>query len=545
MYAEIFAPDLSSAEPKEFRAKNNSSPGKSQSRFEEFLEKSKLNSQSKKSLQDKYSERFRAAKDDGLAGSEKELNTLKEQLAEELELDNPEQAAELALFMLENELDLQEMLDFLNGTGISEQLLELSAADRAELSELLELGLNTEKKNTAKEADLRFLNSSALSSETLQLEDQNSGSKLAELLESSEEFKLEDFKDILNSAESGDVNSELKNLEAGLKELLADLSSENSSKLEEALTAENKEQNLVSKLLQNIKSSEQAEVGRADIVKEFSDGDLLSELREVLAAKSKKELIQAGRSENNLRSEKTAGESLLDRLFNTVQISSKAGVDLKSEAAALFETENKQGEADIFNGQSNLEYFNLNSESKAGFELAQGGGVNHLQSDLNIEDQILQTFKGEYSAEKNELTVELKPESLGKIDISLSYEGDKLVGKMFVENELIRASLEKSLNNLKTELVKEGINIEQFKIQTAANKPTQLEQQHQFAFDQHQGRFGDTESGQQQNYQQENAFRQRYFNQRNSANNYQSLDSSAGARELNYAWNQNALNLLA
>jgi flagellar hook-length control protein FliK len=329
--------------------------------------------------------------------------------------------------------------------------------------------------------------------------------------------------------------------------MLAQLSDQNSSELQNAKPEEIKMQNLISKLLQNIRSSDQqAEAGPAAIVKEFSDGSLLAQLKELLAANSKKNLVQSGSAEENIKLKADGAVNLVDQIFNTAEISSQKTIgELETAVSALFQSEKESSEADIFNAQSNLEYFNFNSESRASFELVQNNGIDHIQPNLNIEDQIMETFKAEYSAENRELTVELEPASLGKIDISLSYEDDKLTGKMLVQNELIRSSLEKSLNTLKTELVKEGINIEQFKIQTAENRPTQLEQRDQFAFNQDQSRFGDADSGQNQDYQQRNAFNQHNFAEDNSVNNYEKLDSKIRNAELNYGWKENALNLLA
>ncbi|MEC9490004.1 MAG: flagellar hook-length control protein FliK [Halanaerobiales bacterium] len=549
MYAEISAVDVNSADQADFNQKRSSSSRKNKSRFADLLKENGRRVQKEKSLKKKsraeHMNKTSAEKNTGR--SKKELKDLKERLNKELELDDPQRASELALFMLENDLNLEELLNFFPGAGISAESSELSAENKTELTELFNTELTAENGSSNLEAGARPLKSGADSAELLDAEVLNINSELRDLIKNSEKLELNSRKEIFNSAWQKKNGLELQNLESSLREILVQLSDQNYSKLEKVLAEENKEQKLISKLLQNIRNSvQQAEVGPAEIIKEFSDGDILAQLRKILAENGEKDLTQVGTAEDNIRTKADRASALADRLFNTAQSSSqKTAGELNTAASVLFQTEKEQAEVDIFNGQSYLEYFNLNSESRAAFELTQGNGIDHIRPGLSVEEQIMETFKAEYSAENRELAVELKPASLGKIDISLSYEGDRLIGKMLVESELIRSSLEKSLNTLKTELVKEGINIEQFKIQTAENRPTQPEQQDQFAFNQEQSRSGDADSGQNQNYQQKNTFRQHYLNQNNSINSYEELDSSIKSSKLNYGWKQNALNLLA
>lgn len=553
MYAEIFAVDLNSADQTDFDKRRSFYSRKNKSRFADLLEENGRQVKKEKSFKKKkradHMNKTSAEKNTGRNKNEpnnvqtnKELEDLKKRLKKELELDDPQRASELVLFMLENDLNLEEMLNFLNEAEFSAQVSELSAESKAELTNLLNTELNAENGKSNTELDFQTLESRADAAELLK-----NDSELSDLLKNSEESKLDSLREVFDSAGEGKNDLELQKIESKLREMLAQLSDQNSSDLQNAKSEEIKMQNLISKLLQNITSSDQqAEGGPAEIVKEFPDGSLLAQLNELLAENDKKNLFQIGSAEENVKTKVDGAANAVDQLLNTDQISSqKISGDLDAEVSALFKSEKESSEADIFNAESNLEYFNFNSESRASFELAQNDRIDQIQPNLNIEDQIMETFKAEYSAENRELTVELEPASLGKIDISLSYEDDKLIGKMLVQNELIRSSLEKSLNTLKTELVKEGINIEQFKIQTSENRPTQLEQQDQFAFNQDQSRFGDADSGQNQDYQQRNAFRQNNFSKDNSVNNYEKLDSSIKNAEFNYGWKQNALNLLA
>ncbi|MFP4372119.1 MAG: flagellar hook-length control protein FliK [Halanaerobium sp.] len=153
----------------------------------------------------------------------------------------------------------------------------------------------------------------------------------------------------------------------------------------------------------------------------------------------------------------------------------------------------------------NLENFSLNSDNTA-----------NLAENADLRSQVVEQFRGEYSPETKEMQIQLKPESLGKIDISLSFDNDQLTGKMLVESEIVRTQLENSLKGLKSDLLKQGINIEQFKIETAKNAPQQVEKQNEFAFNDQNTGFSDGETGQNQEYEQRRFFEGQYYVQRNN-----------------------------
>jgi len=160
----------------------------------------------------------------------------------------------------------------------------------------------------------------------------------------------------------------------------------------------------------------------------------------------------------------------------------------------------------------NLENFSLNSEN-----------TTNLAENTDLRSQVVEQFRGEYSPETKEIQIQLKPESLGKIDISLSYDNEQLTGKMLVESEIVRAQLENSLKGLKSDLLKQGINIEQFKIETAKNAPQQVEKQNEFAFNDQNSAFSDGETGQNQEYEQRQFFQGQYYVQQNNGSS--NLDS--------------------
>lgn len=164
-----------------------------------------------------------------------------------------------------------------------------------------------------------------------------------------------------------------------------------------------------------------------------------------------------------------------------------------------------------FKSESKENDFNLNNLN------SNSNNLNNLVKESDLKGQIVKQFKGEYSPETKEMQIQLKPESLGKIDLSLSYENEKLVGKMLVESEMVRAQLENSLKSLKTDLIKQGINIEQFKIETAKNSPQQVEKDNDFVFNDQNSAFSDSDTGHNQEYDQRQFFQGQYYISKNNS----------------------------
>ncbi|RCW47689.1 MULTISPECIES: flagellar hook-length control protein FliK [unclassified Halanaerobium] len=183
---------------------------------------------------------------------------------------------------------------------------------------------------------------------------------------------------------------------------------------------------------------------------------------------------------------------------------------------------------------SDKNFLDLNNNLFFSFDLESRGTAPEVDNfplpenniDLNqtentdLKTQIVEKFTGEYSADTKEMQIHLEPRSLGKVNISLGYDNEKLVGKMIVENELVRTQLENSLKQLKIDLVKQGINIEQFKVEIAKNSPQQVERQNEFAFSDQETAFGDGETGQNQEYEQRKFFQGQYYvHRRNDRSN--------------------------
>lgn len=452
---------------------------------------------------------------------------------EETPLNQKEFLAKLKEILRKNNKEVpSELLSLLEGGSLNKQ-------QQAMLESLM---LNL-KNNNLDISELKSLLAKNNNQETIAV-DQNS--ETLNQTESGIEFKVEDLdpakleklesllendKQLLSQNEISNLKSEIDQL----AQILMSSDSENPNNVEKNQTDILAADNLVTKL---------KELSTALSESEFSSEDLAnnSELKELklptlaklfnsdnlettlnpenessIFAELSSQLQQMLKEEKN---QVTKNNSALELDFNnsdlfTLKNDSTFDFSLDSKNLVsqnqnnFFDLENPNL---IFNSELgnqneannlNLDTFNLNLENKA-----------QLAENTDLRAQVAEQFKGSYSPETKEMQIQLKPESLGKIDISLTYDNDQLTGKMLVESELVRAQLENSLKGLKSDLLKQGINIDQFKIETAKNSPQQVEKQQDFAFNDQNSAFSDGETGQNQEYEQRQFFQGQYYVQR-------------------------------
>jgi len=376
--------------------------------------------------------------------------------AEQAQLSNPkEEINDLGLNSLSAER-LDELAAFLESDDQALSQNERSNL-KAEINQLAELLINSSSK-TGKNAE-KILEAENLKAKL---------GKLASILKTAE-FSAEDLNEISEQrgVELPLLKQALASENLDFSNLTANLSSENNSSLFTEFAAQLKEMlNEESNKMASQQTAENIEFSNSDIFSLNSDSALDLSFEGELDSKNQNNFFDLDNS--NL-------------FFN---------LDLENQNTA---------------NNLNLENFSLNSENTA-----------DLSENAELRTQVAEKFSGQYSPETKEMQIQLKPESLGKIDISLAYDNDQLTGKMLVESEIVRAQLENSLKGLKSDLMKQGINIEQFKIETAKNSPQQVEKQNDFNFNDQNTGFSDGETGQNQEYEQRQFFQGQYYVQRNS-----------------------------
>lgn len=453
-------------------------------------------------------------------GSRPDKEEFFKKLKEILKKDHKDVPAELLSLLQSGSLSKEQeallgqlMLNLKNNNlNISElkSLLEKNSTDRSgKESNQLQLILENQT-GEGEEIEVQSLNPEDLE-------------KLSQLLDNGE-LKL-------SEAESSELINEIDSLQELLSNGAADKSE---NKLNQKAEVEELNESLAD-LISTLKSAELDEPALAEISGEIeADMPLLGKLLD------SKNLDLSG-LDNNFNS--TAAESLFAELSaqlkelleeeNSKTTASQTEVksdlinsdifslssDLAVDSGEKFEANNQSNFFDLdnsnllFNFEQNNQELNTDFSSEQ-FSLSQEN--TQIAENTDLRSQIVEQFRGEYSPETKEMQLQLKPESLGKIDISLSYDNEELTGKMLVESEVVRAQLENSLKGLKSDLLKQGINIEQFKIETAKNTPQQVENQSDFAFNEQNSAFSDGETGQNQEYEQRQFFQGQYYVQRNS-----------------------------
>jgi flagellar hook-length control protein FliK len=298
--------------------------------------------------------------------------------------------------------------------------------------------------------------------------------------------------------------SEAKGLNESLADLISTLKSAELDKAELAKISEQVEANMP--LLSQLPGSESLDFSALnnDFNTPAADSlftELSAQLKEMLTEENSKTAV----SQTEVKTE------LINSDIFSLNSDFDSGTKLEANNQnSFFDLDNSNL---FFNFEQNSQELNGNLSSEQ-FSLSKDSSQIAESSDLR--SQVVEQFRGEYSPETKEMQLQLKPESLGKIDISLSYDNEELTGKMLVESEVVRAQLENSLKGLKSDLLKQGINIEQFKIETAKNAPQQVEKQNDFVFNDQNSAFSDSETGQNQEYEQRQFFQGQYYVQRKS-----------------------------
>ena len=435
-----------------------------------------------------------------------------------------------------------ELLSLLQGGSLSSQQkavleklmlnLKNSNLDISDLKNILAKNSNSKKTDAAE--DLQIFN------QTENTDDLDTAALNAE--------KLTELAALLENGESALNESERSNLKAEidqLGELLADCTLNPGDEQNQILETE-KLQTKLNDLAAVLKSgdfsaqdlkdvSEQKGLKLPLLAKALDSGKLnFSDLNDNLSSGNSSSLFaELSAQLKEMLDQENAKASSQDNTAN-LEFSNSDMFSLNNDSALDFnfgggELENKNQNSFFDLDNSNL-VFNFDSENQnsannlnlENFSLNSDNTTN-LAENADLRSQFVEQFRGQYSPETKEMQIQLKPESLGKIDISLAYDNDQLTGKMLVESEIVRAQLENSLKGLKSDLLKQGINIEQFKIETAKNAPQQIEKQNEFAFDDQNSAFSDGETGQNQEYEQRQFFQGQYYVQRNNGSS--NLDS--------------------
>gem|GEM_PF-3212820 len=108
----------------------------------------------------------------------------------------------------------------------------------------------------------------------------------------------------------------------------------------------------------------------------------------------------------------------------------------------------------------------------------------------SILDQISQKTSGEIKSGKSEITLSLRPESLGKVDINIISEKGFITAQITTENSQVKEILSKELDALKQKLQDQGVNLD--KVVIKVQEPAQTNSNHS-NFDQDSQKYNQTD----------------------------------------------------
>ena len=198
---------------------------------------------------------------------------------------------------------------------------------------------------------------------------------------------------------------------------------------------------------------------------------------------------QVDKITDSLRPEKTEALKTED---NIVKDSEKIDPDVppfvKTELAASKESikvgtnnslkifdgkiENKNMESKNGNGDLNENKFSLHS----GHDFDNIGEVKTVENkaepfsrvlESKISEQIIEKVGFNIKNGKKEITIKLKPESLGRISMKISTDNQQVMVKVIAEHSHVKELIENNLNQLKTALNEHGLEVDKFDVSLA------------------------------------------------------------------------------
>lgn len=382
-------------------------------------------------------------------------------------LDNNRSLSEIAEEMdLESKDELKKL-----AKEIKEKVKELSDEDEAALEELMallaEMEALIEKRLAEKLANEESLEELGLLLEELNIDldlegvDGDKKDVLAELL--SEEDLLAKIAN-LDEAKVDELFGEKEKILAELKELIAklqeksqtgdfELKAENNDSLDDTL-AELK--NLLADLDGEFKAEEKSANKNSFFLKDMGQNQLLQQK------------LQLADKEGNVEE----NSELLDH--NLLQ--EEADIKLLEELSAeeIRSLLSKENEAAEKIGDNLFEFNLANSGAELSFNaenlIQAQSAANEVEfNQFFLSENVLEQVGEELelmniSKGSNELTVELYPESLGKVDINVSLEDGEMVARIVTESNEVRDLMKNNLDGLKDLLQQKNIGIENIEI---------------------------------------------------------------------------------
>lgn len=162
----------------------------------------------------------------------------------------------------------------------------------------------------------------------------------------------------------------------------------------------------------------------------------------------------AGNGESMGSDPAAAEESNADKSENGTQQAADSEVVLPQQASAADTQETAQAFGNTINQL-------LNKETEAGTESLR---MRAPVTGKEILAQVLAKAKVVLTADKSEMIIDLKPDSLGKLSLKVATEQGVVMAKFVAESQQVKQVLESNMQLLKESLEKQGLNVQGFSV---------------------------------------------------------------------------------
>nr|WP_279288994.1 flagellar hook-length control protein FliK [Anaerosolibacter carboniphilus] len=99
----------------------------------------------------------------------------------------------------------------------------------------------------------------------------------------------------------------------------------------------------------------------------------------------------------------------------------------------------------------------------------------------NIIEQVANKIQINVGDEGSEMTLQLKPENLGKLDMKISIERGIVVARFVAESQMVKEVIESNFNTLKDALQEKGLAVQELSV-FVGNDPNYQNQQNFMTF---------------------------------------------------------------
>lgn len=197
------------------------------------------------------------------------------------------------------------------------------------------------------------------------------------------------------------------------------------------------------------------------------------------------------KTSNNLKNagiDNAAKDSTKDEFaLGRVGTQSEKDIDLKSgdmnqsgqgdiDKTDNISTKNQFSQSGQFNdlmGQTSQQSTGINESNSAKMTTVMGNNMAGILEQITDRIQVNQPGK-------NQINIQLEPESLGKVRVQLKVENGEVMAKLIVESQQVKGYLEQNINGLRSNLVRQGFNVDQIYVESNENYKEQHNSQQGF-----------------------------------------------------------------